>query len=187
MLKLKKIAITGSLGAGKTTVCNLFKQLGATYVSTDKIVHNLLSPSLMSGQQVIALLGNEIVVDGQIDRNEIAKRVFQDRALLNQLEHIIHPEVLKELERKYLETNSLFIAEVPLLFEAGFETFFHVTICVVSDKKRECKTTMTEARIARMLSKQALINRSDIVIENNGTMQELKTHVQTLYNQLIQS
>lgn len=187
MLKLKKIAITGSLGAGKTTVCTLFEQLGATYVSTDKIVHKLLSSTTKTSQKVIALLGNEIIIDGQINRDEIAKRVFDDRALLEQLEHIIHPEVLKELERKYLEANSLFIAEVPLLFEAGFETFFDTTIAVISDKKRESTTTMTKKRKARMLSKEELINRSDLVLENNSTKEELKTHVQTLYNQLIQS
>ena len=187
MLKLKKIAITGTLGAGKTTVCRLFEKLGATCVSTDTIVHKLLSPTTKIGQKVIALLGNEIVVEDRIDRDEIAKRVFKNRALLDQLERLIHPEVLKELERKYLEANSLFIAEVPLLFEAKFETFFDTTIAVVSDVQRESTTIMTKERKARMLPQESLINRSDLVLENNGTIDELKTHVQTLYNQLIQS
>ena len=61
MLKLKKIAVTGGLAAGKTTVCQLFKELGAYVVSADEIVHQLLSPDTAVGQQVVSLLGSDIV------------------------------------------------------------------------------------------------------------------------------
>lgn len=190
MLKLKKIAVTGTLGAGKTTVCQIFEELGAYYVSTDMIVHQLLSPTTKTGQKVIALLGNEIVVEGRIDRDKIAKCVFNNADLLDQLEYVIHPQVLKELEKEYLKISKtqapLFVAEVPLLFESGFDKFFDATIAVVSDQGRENKKIMmTKERKARMLPKQVLINRCDYVLENNGSIDELKQHVQNLFNQLI--
>ncbi len=191
MLKSKKIAITGSLGAGKTTACQFFEQLGACYISTDIIVHQLLSPKTETGQKVIVLFGNEVVVDGRIDRDKIAQRVFDNADLLDQLEEIIHPQVLKELERKYLEISknqdSLFVAEVPLLFEAGFDKFFDKSIAIISDTRRESKKIMmTKERKARMLPQKIVMNRSDFVLENNGTIDELKQNVKTLYNQLIQ-
>ena len=76
MLKLKKIAVTGGLAAGKTTVCQLFKELGAYVVSADEIVHQMLSPDTVVGQQVVSLLGSDIVSGLGIDRKKIAAKVF---------------------------------------------------------------------------------------------------------------
>ena len=80
MLKLKKIAVTGGLAAGKTTVCQIFKELGAYVVSADEIVHQLLSPDTAVGQQVVSLLGSDIV-SGQIIRSEEDRRksVYEPR------------------------------------------------------------------------------------------------------------
>ncbi len=191
MLKSRKIAITGLPAAGKTTVCRLFEALGAYVVDTDKIVHQFLSPTHQIGQKVILLLGEEIVVEGRIDRERVANQVFSNPSLLKKLEGIIHPEVQKELDNKYLDASNknytLFIAEVPLLFEGGFEVYFDQVITVVADE-RECEKRMKkkqfQTRRARMLSQDEKARRADFVIENNGSMVALETSVKTLFNQL---
>src|ERR1700733_7337913 len=128
MLKLRKIAVTGGLSCGKSSVCRIFKELGATVVSADEIVHQLLSPQVSFGQQVIMLMGPDIVVKGQIDRSRIAKKVFNNRTLLNSLEKILHPAVNNEIENLYQTAlakhkDKIFVAEIPLLYESDFGQF----------------------------------------------------------------
>ena len=77
MLKLKKIAITGSLATGKSSLCSIFQELGAYVVSADQIVHQLLSLNTTYAKQVTRLLGDEIVVHNSIDRKKVAYIVFQ--------------------------------------------------------------------------------------------------------------
>ena len=78
MLRLRKVAVTGGLSCGKSSVCRIFKELGAYVVSADEIVHRLLSTKTNLGQQVISLLGKEIITNGKINRSTIAKKVFND-------------------------------------------------------------------------------------------------------------
>ncbi|MCH9608635.1 MAG: Dephospho-CoA kinase [Chlamydiales bacterium] len=186
-----KVAVTGTLGAGKTTVCRFFKELGAYSISSDTIVHQLLSTKTETGQRVITLLGEEIIVEGQIDRDKIATLVFKNEKKLESLEKIVHPEVLKELKKTYSKISKhpfpLFIAEVPLLFESGLNHFFDTIITVVSNTKRgEREIKMEKERKQRMLSQEELIKRSDIILENNGSMRDLNTQVQKTYKQLTQ-
>ena len=122
MLKLKKIAVTGGISSGKSTFCQYLKELGAETINADTVVHRLLSPNTILGLQVIDLLGPDIVKDDRIDRSIVASKVFSDYKLLDQLEGLLHPAVFRETERLYQEAVQqafpLFVAEIPLLFEA---------------------------------------------------------------------
>lgn len=201
MLKLRRVAITGGLSCGKSLVGEQFKELGAYVVSTDKVVHQLLSPETGLGKKVIALLGSDIVVNGKIDRTKIAKKVFEDYKLLHSLENILHPAVREEIEKLYIQAQhsqrySLFIAEVPLLFEIGDEPWGEVVITVVADpdicRKRFTETTgygsdEYDKRMLRQLPISEKIKQSDFVIYNNGTPEELKKEVTKLFSILTRS
>lgn len=198
MLALKKVAITGGLSCGKSSVCRYFKELGAHVVSADEIVHQLLSPSTPLGQQIIKLLGEDIVVDGSIDRGIIAKKVFEDQALLRSLEGLIHPVVLNEIEKQYQQVNSqgkapLFIAEIPLLFEVASEKKFDATIAIWADpqvcKERFIATTGCEKneynkRMANQMPAEEKARRADYVIENSGSIEEMYQAVVNLFIKL---
>jgi len=197
VLKLRKVAVTGSVSSGKTTVCRLFEDLGAYVTSADAIVHQLLTPTTPVGQRVIDLLGNEIVVNGELDRKEIAKRVFRDPSLLEELEKQIHPEVQKVIEAKYQEVSQktfpLFVAEIPLLFESGQETFYDTVIVVRADKEssrsRFTKTTPYEEaeferREKRLMPIEEKCQRADFVFENSGSLSQLRHLVKTTFNSL---
>lgn len=194
MLKLKKIAITGGLAAGKTTVCQLFKELGAYVVSADEIVHQILSPETAIGQQVIYLLGTDIVSGQVLDRKKIATKVFAKPDLLRALESVIHPAVFDAIEQKYQEANKekkfpLFIAEIPLLYETDAEKYFQVVISVVADREH-CRERFIhmhksseefEKRMKRQWEPQLKAHKAHLTIENNGDFAELKTKVKTTY------
>lgn len=199
MLKLRKVAITGGLASGKSSVCRFLSELGACVVSADKIVHQLLSPNTSIGQQVIALFGEEIVVSGQIDRSKIAKKVFNNQDLLNSLEKILHPAVRAEIDRQYhqfTEKNpqSLFVAEIPLLFEGTGENNFDATIAVVSDVENCRKRFMDsgysgaeyDRRMAQQLTMDEKARRADFIIENYGTLHDLQKATNKLFKTLMQ-
>lgn len=203
MLGLKKIGVTGGVACGKTTACRFFKELGAYVLSADEIVHKLLSPTTTIGQQVIDLIGHDIVVNHQIDRSKIAKKVFNRPQLLQALEDILHQAVWQEMEKQYntLNTSSpavpLFVAEIPLLFETtrgAFLDFFDYTIAIVADpetcQQRFQQTTgydKTEyekrAKLQMDLSEKA--RRADFVIFNNGSLSDMKSAIRNLYHQLV--
>lgn len=198
---LCKVAVTGGVSCGKSTVCRFLKEFGAYVVSADEIVHQQLSPNTNLGQKVVKLLGSEIVRDHLIDRSLIAEKVFNDPQLLKSLENLLHPAVRDEIEKHYEEQQALgntklFVAEIPLLFETGSEKFYDKTITVAANpdlcKKRFLQikgysSEELEKRMSRQLPVSEKIKRADFVIYNDGDLSELKHATKNLYNALINS
>lgn len=196
MLKLRKVAVTGGLSCGKSSVCRFFKKFGSYTVSADEIVHQLLSPVTTIGQNIIKLFGNDIIINNQIDRSKIAQKVFNQPALLNSLERILHPAVQQEIVKHYeqaikLGQAKLFVAEIPLLFEAGTENFYDVVITVIAkpdiSEKRFQKATgydtaEFEKRSSRQMSLEEKAERADYIIENNGSLEELEVNTKKIMN-----
>lgn len=191
MLGLLKVAVTGGLSCGKTTVCQFLKELGAYVVSSDAIVHQLLSPDTKLGKKVVSLLGT-------LDRRKIAEIVFQDHDLLKKLEHLLHPVVQEEIDKEYALAKSkgapLFVAEVPLLFEAGLEKHYDVIIAVSANnedsKARFIKKTRDDEeaflrRASLQWNVKDKVARANYVIQNNGSLESLGFEVENLFNQLI--
>lgn len=190
-----KLGVTGGLACGKSAVCSMLKELGAYVISADEIVHKILSPNTKLGQKVIQLIGSDIVVNNKIDRSKIATKVFNQRKLLQSLEELLHPAVREEIERRYQEVNelkqaSLFVAEIPLLFETEAEHFFDATVAVIADsnicrqrfmKAASCTLEDYDGRAARQLSPEEKGRRADYIIYNNGSLEELRNSVKELF------
>ncbi len=198
MLALKKVAVTGGLASGKSTVCRLFEELGSYVVSADAIVHQLLSPDTAVGQQVISLLGPDSISDHRFDRRKIADKVFSHPDLLRALEKILHPAVFNEIKTKYLQIkneqkHSLFVAEIPLLYESESDHFYDAVIAVTADPDI-CRRRFKEhnqhddnefdKRMKRQLSPQQKAAKAQFLITNNGSLDELKQQVEAIYSQL---
>lgn len=189
----KKIAITGGIAAGKTTVCQLFEELGAYVVSADLIVHQLLVPSTQLGQKIIALLGEDIVDGNKLSPESIAQKVFGAPLLLRELEKYIHPEVQKVIIAKHWAASEknipFFVAEVPLLYEANLESFYDSVIVVTADK-RLCQMRFPKGekdylhRNNRLMPIEEKIKKANYVIANNGTLDELREKIQFIYIEL---
>lgn len=198
MLELGKIAVTGGISCGKSQFCLFLKELGAYVVSTDKIVHQLLSPETDLGKKVIQLLGPEIIKDSKIDRAVVAKKVFTNPKLLTNLEQITHPEVFHEVEKRYEKCSKegkhpLFVVEVPLLFEVSSEGRFDATVAVIADESR-CIERFQKAtgldkedyyeRMARQLTPEEKAARADFVSYNNGSLEDLYEEAKNVYEKV---
>lgn len=198
MLRLKKVAVTGGIACGKSTFCSYLMELGAYVVSADRIVHQLLSLDTTLGTNIVKLLGSDVVVDNQINRDAIAKTVFNNPKLLRALEGIIHPAVFKQIDKEYEQickkkTYSLFIAEIPLLFEVGAEKYFDCTVAVVADealcrKRYVAATGKTEEeyhkRSSEQLAQQEKAANADFVVLNNGNLKDLHNEAKKIYDEL---
>ncbi|MBB65189.1 MAG: dephospho-CoA kinase [Waddliaceae bacterium] len=202
MLILKKLAITGTISSGKSSVTSIFKDLGAYIVSADEIVHRLMSLETQVGQKIVELIGPDILTNNSIDRRKVAAKVFQDPHLLDSLEKLLHPEVLKIVRQEYElacseEKYTLFVAEVPLLFESeesfGFQNYFDLTLTVDADPSLRLQRFIEstgydekefERRSARQFTAEYKCQKADIVLINNAGEKELRESVSVLFDQI---
>jgi len=195
MLILKKIAVTGGVSSGKSTVCRFLREMGGFVVDADAVVHQLLSPDSAVGQLVVGLLGSTIVVGKQIDRKKIAEIVFAHPKQLAALEAILHPAVRAEIDRLYQKVKddaryNFFAAEIPLLFEAKMELDFDYVIAVIADPaKAQSRSPLSQnsyrSRSIRQQSMEEKAMKADFTIVNNGTIQTLKENVTQTIQKII--
>lgn len=198
MLTLRKVAVTGGIASGKSTVCHFFRNLGAYVVSADAITHQLLSSNQLLKQQVVSLLGTKVLREGQIDRAAVARIVFDNPNLLGQLEQLIHPlvnaQITKEWQEQLKKQASLFVVEMPLLFETQDSTWYD-SIITVTAPQEICKERFFTAtgssseeynrRAVRQLSPEKKEALSTIIIKNDSTKEHLEQMVKTIYQTLI--
>lgn len=195
MLKLRKVAITGSLCSGKTQALCFFKEKGAYTVSSDAIVHQLYSSDNRLQAEVVALLGQDLIENGNISREAISKKVFSDKALLDRLERIIHPLVFSEIQKQALlaekRGTALFVVEVPLLYEANFASFFDWVILVIADKEKikerllMQKNLNWQQRLERFFSDDLKKQKAHIIIENNDSLEKFNHYLEKAFSQII--
>ena len=180
------VAITGGIGAGKSTALASFRRHGAATVSSDEIVHHLLATDPEVKEKLVERLGEEILgEDGAPDRERIAFRVFKDREALDFLEKLLHPLVSREYMtwREQLAAlpnpPAVCVTEVPLLYEVGAETRFDkVLVLTAPSKVREARRGgWQDERESRLLPDREKAKRADFTYVNTGTPDELDTWV----------
>lgn len=199
MLALLKVAVTGSLSSGKSTVCRFFEQWGAYVVDADRLLHRAFSANASIRQRVRDLFGDTIFSGPSIDRKLLADRVIEEPKLLTELENICHPYVNREIRRHFRIASrggvySMFVAEVPLLFESRFPLYswFDATIAIICDresaKDRYLKGGGAEEqfdfRSARQLAGAEKVRRAQYTLINNGTCTDLERNARKLFEQL---
>lgn len=191
---MRKVAVTGGLSSGKTTVCQLFAELGAYVVNSDEIVHQLFTNDDPLRQKIVQLFGHEVIGDHQINRKEIAKIAFSRPELLRTLERLVHPIVFHEIDKRCRQAQAqaypLFIAEVPLLYESEKEEEFDDVVVVLAPEKLARKRFASresndfDIRMNQQIDPEKKAARADFVIVNDGDIEQLKLQVKVLYLQL---
>lgn len=187
------VAITGSIGAGKSTALAAFRAHGAATVSSDQIVHHLLSEDAEIRSALLGRFGEEILgEDGKPDRGRIGERVFGDREALDWLEKLLHPRVSAEYLqwREQLATlphpPRVCVTEVPLLFEAGSEGLFDKVIVITAPTalREQRRRVPLDGRDARLLPDREKVRKADYHFVNRGTEDELDTWVAGVMEEL---
>jgi dephospho-CoA kinase len=180
------VAITGGIGAGKSTALECFRRHGAATVSSDEIVHHLLATDSEVKRALVERFGEDILGDGGApDRERIAFRVFRDREALDFLENLLHPLVSREYMtwREQLAAlpnpPAVCVTEVPLLYEVGADARFDKVVVITAPAKlREARRGgRTDDREARLLPDREKAKRADFTYVNTGTPDELDAWV----------
>jgi dephospho-CoA kinase len=180
------VAITGGIGAGKSTALESFRHHGAATVSSDEIVHHLLRSDPEVKRALTDRLGDEILgPDGAPDRERIALRVFKDREALDFLEKLLHPLVSREYltwrqQLSLLQSPpAVCVTEVPLLYEVGAETRFDKVVVITAPAKlRDARLGgRADDRESRLIPDREKVKRADFVYVNTGTPEELDAWV----------
>lgn len=184
---MKRIALTGSIGMGKSTVAAMFAQAGIPVFDADAEVRAMQGPG---GELVPAIdaLFPGTVRDGIVDRNRLAEEVLADRDKLAQLEMLVHPRVADKRER-FIAANAAapaLLFDIPLLFETHGEAAFDTVIVVSAPADVQRQRVLSrpdmhlakfEAILARQLPDEKKRERADFVIDTGGSLEETKAQV----------
>lgn len=193
MPKPLAVAITGGIGAGKSEALKAFERHGAAVISSDEIVHRLLSENETVRRALLQRFGEGILDDsGRLDRGAIAELVFADREALAWLEALLHPLVVREYlswrdELGRLEhPPAVSATEVPLLYEVGGETRFDVVVAITAPPElRSSRASVPlEARERRLIPDEVKVKRADFAYVNDGTTADLDAFVARVMKQL---
>jgi dephospho-CoA kinase len=180
------VAITGGIGAGKSTALDAFRRHGAATVSSDEIVHHLLATDPEVKRALVERLGDGILgEDDAPDRERIAFRVFRDREALDFLEKLLHPLVSREYMSwreqlaKLPNPPQVCVTEVPLLYEVGAEKRFDKVVVVTAPAKlREARRGgRADERESRLMPDKEKAKRADFTYVNTGTPEQLDAWV----------
>jgi len=185
------LGITGGFGSGKTTVARIFKSFGAKLIDADKIAHRVLKQGGKVYKKIIKTFGRDILKKNrQIERQRLAKVVFNNKNLLKRLNGIIHPEVIRIIKNEIKVSRAkVIVLDAPLLLEAGLGRIVDKLIVVKITKGRQIeriknKTSLSKAdilkRIASQIPLRAKVRLADFVIDNSGTVEKTKKQAEQI-------
>ncbi len=186
------IGLTGGIAAGKSEALAAFSRLGASTLSSDAVVHELLDSEPLVGR-LVERWGTEVAPDGAVDRTRIGQIVFADPEQLAWLEGQIHPLVAERMVAwlsSLPAATEIAVVEVPLLFEGGRHEVFDTTVAVVAEEpvRRERAAArghaLVDEREARQLSQEEKAARADHVVANNGSVEDLERALSALLAKL---
>ncbi len=187
-MKKQKIAITGGIGSGKSEVGKIVKRAGFPLFSCDEIYGEVILTSEYIER--IKELFPSAFQNGQIDRKRLASIVFSDESALKKLNEASHPLIMKTLYERMEKAEGKYVfAEVPLLFEGGFEKDFDRVLIVMRSKEKRVRAVqerdgLSEAEVLRRMNGQfdydlnaGMLSRLYFQIFNDGTKEELEKNV----------
>lgn len=196
---MKRLGLTGSIGSGKSTVAARFALRGAVVIDADRLARQATEdPAVL--ERIAATLGEDLVVEGRLDRSRTAERVFGDDDARETLNRIVHPEVrrLTDQRVRMLQEQQnpppLVVHDVPLLFESGLERGFDATAVVVAPLELRVqrivgRTGMTpeqaRARDAAQMPQDEKARRATYVIDNGGPLEALEPQVDQIWSDLV--
>jgi len=192
------VGLTGSVGTGKSTVTNFFRQLGAYIIDWDELAREVIRPHLRAWEEIVEYFGKEFLnEDLTINRQKLAEIVFSDKEKVAKLNQMVHPEVFKEDERitneiKSLDPDALIIKDIPLLFELTRPIFADKVVVVSASEQTQLSRLEEKGmsredaqnRIKSQLPLEEKIESADFVINNDGPLEETKKQVEEIHSLL---
>ncbi len=193
-----RIAITGGAGSGKSTVAQMFKELGAVVLDADQIAREAVAVGTPAWQELRRLFGEDFFnQNGTLNRSRLAQKVFADPEARRALNALIHPLVAQELRQQVAELErrglDLVLVEVPLLFETGRERDFDRVLVVAAPEADQIRRLQSrdhreEEEIRGILQAQwplaDKVARADYVVDNGGEQNTTQEQVKSIWEKL---
>jgi dephospho-CoA kinase len=194
-----RVALTGGLCSGKSTVAHLFADLGAPTINADAIGHRLLEPGQAGYEAVRRAFGNDVIdASGAIDRARLGNLVFSDEHARRKLNAVLHPLIISEIDQQLADLERhdepLAIVEAALFVEEGLHRRFNRLIVVTAEPEQkiarfQARTGGTreqaEARMAAQLSDEEKAQLADFVIDNSADVETTRAQVESIYGDLL--
>ncbi|GAG55844.1 unnamed protein product, partial [marine sediment metagenome] len=187
----------GGIGAGKTTVSKLFKQLGAPVIDCDEIAHHITEPNTPLHKTIIDRFGKSILMhDGRLDRKKLRLIIFSNDKEKKWLENLLHPVIMTTLQDKIARLNAPYcLLVIPLLTESVSKFHFLHRICVIdtpeeiqierTKKRDDTSASVVKKIIASQASRKQRRDIADDLLYNEGDLTSLKTQVEALHNKYL--
>ena len=189
------VALTGGIGSGKSTVGQIFAQLGAIVIDSDQLARDVIERGSIGFNEVVAKFGDGVLKNGEIDRQILASLIFKDPAKRSELEQITHPLIRRAFAKMVSSASpdSIVINQIPLLVESNHDyKFDHIITVSASESirsERLIKRGLTNDQIKQRLGAQATDQMreaiADSVIVNEKNEQELTDQVEKIWEQLL--
>tara|TARA_Y100001960_G_C14548715_1_gene764618 strand:- start:200 stop:898 length:699 start_codon:yes stop_codon:yes gene_type:complete len=193
------VGLTGTIASGKSTVLNMFRHMGAVTISADQLVHLLQQKDTEQTRALSHVLGEDILTqDGRVDRAKLSDKIMKDPTILKLLEQIYYPSI-KVMMKKLIKTaedaqQKIVIIEIPLLFEAGFQSLVDTTVVCstpeeVSTKRALARNNMSQEKLDILnkfrLKDRDLVKLAKNIINTNVDLDKTEAQVVLMYADLL--
>jgi dephospho-CoA kinase len=191
------VGLTGGMGSGKSTVARMLEKRGAVVFDADVLARQAVAPGTPGFEKVVERFGpNVLAPGGGLDREALASIVFADPAARRDLEAIVHPEVRRMFAEgceEYRDSDRVVVFSAPLLVETGMHTAFDLLIVVSAPVATQIERLMrdrgmperaVQARIDAQLPLEAKAEVADVLVDNEGTLEDLEGQVDRLWRDL---
>ena len=192
------IGLTGGIASGKSLVSGMLAKRGAHVVDADKVGHEAYAPGSSCYEAVITAFGRDIVAaDGTIDRRALGAKVFGDAVQRKRLEGIVWPWMRETMERRFAQMRTdaipVVVLEAAVLIEADWiplvDQVWVVTVAPATARERIIERNaltpeQADQRIAAQLTNEERIKHADVVIANDGTLEDLERAVDAAWQKV---
>ena len=188
------VALTGGIGSGKSTVGQIFGDLGAIVTDSDQLARDVVERGTTGFDQIIAAFGDEVLKNGDLNRAALADLVFKDPAKRKQLEQITHPLIRKAFTKIVESANgdSIVVNQIPLLVESNHDYKFDHVITVSASEavrierllKRGMNLTQIQQRLQAQSNDAQREKISDSIIRNDNSQADLLSEVEKVWELL---
>lgn len=195
-----KVALTGNIASGKSTVARAWTALGARVIDADLLARRAVEPGSPALAAIARRWGREVLdADGRLARAALRERVFADEAARRELEAIVHPEVARLRDEEYRRVErsgaDIVVADIPLLFEVGLESEFDLVVLVDAPEEvrrerlvrdRGLSPESADRMIAAQIPSSEKRARADRVIDNDGSVAELQARAEAVWGEIVE-
>ena len=193
------VGLTGNIASGKSTVARMMVERGATLIDSDELARRAVERDTPAFRQIVRRWGSEVLAsDGTLDRGALRRQVFGDPSQLEELNRIVHPEVLRLRDRETAHARErgerVVICDIPLLFEVNAVEEFDRIVLVDAPRPlrlerlvrdRGLQETEAMEMIASQMPAELKRARADYVIDNDGTRSALQRRVDDVWASLV--